>query len=199
MLDFAAVRARIITFDELTAGLTRADLVELTNEMVDAYLALIAGCGDADVTFEPVDPHAQDPYAASAAEANVAWTLGHVIVHSTASSEEAAFIAAEMARGVEPHGRSRYETPWMTVRTIAQCRKRLEESRRIRLATLETWPDEPHLEVVYQSGADKPRYDCIQRFVLGLRHEQNHLGQVAEIRSQSCAARAQSPLAGAVP
>ena len=69
-----------------------------------------------------------------------------MIVHTTASSEEAAFIAAELARGVEFHGRSRSEVPWETVTTIEQCRHRLEESRRMRLATLQIWPDEPDLD-----------------------------------------------------
>lgn len=189
MLDFAAVRARQKTFDELIAGLTCNDLARLTNEMVDSYQELIARCGDEDVAFQPVDPDAHDPYAANADEVGTAWTLGHVIVHTTASAEEAAFIGAEMARGVEPHGRSRFETPWENVATIRQCRQRLEESRRMRLASLAMWPDAPHLEVVYQSAPERPRYNCFGRFVLGLRHEHDHLAQVAEIVRQSCALR----------
>jgi hypothetical protein len=40
------------------------------------------------------------------------WTLGHVIVHITASAEESAFLAAELARGVHRRtGRSRFEVP----------------------------------------------------------------------------------------
>ncbi|MEJ2735677.1 MAG: DinB family protein, partial [Anaerolineae bacterium] len=63
MLDFQAVRDHRITFPDLVAGLTREDLCDLTNEMVDTLSELIADCTDADVTFVPKDPEAEDPYA----------------------------------------------------------------------------------------------------------------------------------------
>lgn len=189
MLDFTPVHDKTLTIAELCAGLTVADLRALTNEMVDTMLALIAGCGDGDVTFQPSDPAADDPFAASADEASVAWTLGHVIVHTTASAEESAFLAAEMARGVENHGRSRYETPWESVTTIAQCRQRLEESRRIRLASLDLWPDAPHLSLTYSPWRSAGEINCVARFVLGLLHDDDHLEQLAEIVRQACAAR----------
>ena len=83
MLDFEAVRNEKITYTELVADLTRDDLLDLTNEMVDTILNLIADCVDADVTFTPLDPDANDPWAANPEDANLAWTLGHVIVHTT--------------------------------------------------------------------------------------------------------------------
>lgn len=189
MLDFTSVNAKTITMAELCAGLTVTDLRALTNEMVDTMLALIADCTDADVVFQPIDPAANDPFAANADEANLAWTLGHVIVHSTASAEESAFLAAEMARGVENHGRSRYETPWEAVTTIAQCRQRLEESRRMRLASLDMWPDAPHFEVIYSPWRSAGEINCVARFVLGLRHDNDHLEQIADIVRQACGAR----------
>jgi len=185
MLDFAGVRARRITMADLCAGLTAEDLCALTNEMIDTMQALIADCRDEDVTFQPVDPQADDPFAAEADEMNVAWTLGHVIVHATASAEESAFLAAEMARGVTNHGRSRYETPWESVTTIAQCRRRLEESRRIRLASLNLWPDQPHLDLTYSPWPSAGEINCVARFVLGLRHDDDHLEQIAEIVRQA--------------
>jgi hypothetical protein len=185
MLDFEAVREKQITLAELCAELTVDDLRGLTNEMVDTVHALIAGCTDQDVVFQPVDPTADDPYAVSDAEETLAWTLGHVIVHVTASSEEAAFLAAEMARGVQNHGRSRYETPWQHVTTLAQCRQRLEESRRMRLASLDLWPEQPHCEVQYAPWPGTGEINCVERFVLGLRHEDDHLGQIAEIVRQA--------------
>ena len=100
MLNFDPVSKNEITIDQLCATLTLADLRQLTDEMIDAMLTLIAGCTDADVTFVPDDPEAEDTFATDPDEANLAWTLGHVIVHATASSEEAAFLAAELARGV---------------------------------------------------------------------------------------------------
>ncbi len=189
MLDFDAVREKRITFDELTRGLTRNDLCTLTNEMVDTMLHLIRDCTDEDVTFQPIDPHAHDPYADAQGDVNVAWTLAHVIVHATASAEEAAFLAAEMARGVEYHGRSRFEVPWESVTTIAQCRARLEESRRMRLASLQMWPNTPYTEVTFQWAPGKPVYTAVGRFVLGLRHDDAHLGQIADIVRQARAER----------
>lgn len=185
MLNFEAVRRKQITIGDLCAGLTVADLCTLTNEMIDKMQALIADCCDADVIFQPVDPQADDPYAATSAEINIAWTLGHVIVHTTASAEESAFLAAEMARGVPNHGRSRYETPWESVTTIAQCRRRLEESRRMRLASLQIWPDQPHLDLTYTPWPGAGEINCVARFVLGLRHDDDHLGQIAEIVRQA--------------
>ncbi len=173
---------------ELVADLTPDDLRDLTNEMVDTMLDLISDCVDADVVFEPEDPEAYDSYAVDEAETHMPWTLGHVIVHATASSEEAAAIAAELARGVRYHGRSRNEVPWATITTIAQCRQRLEESRRMRLASLGVWPDRPHLDNTYQCfGLD--HVNAVIRFAYGLKHDDDHLNQIAEIVRQAKAAR----------
>jgi hypothetical protein len=151
MLDFSPVRDKQISLNDLGAGLTRADLHDLTIEMVETQLGLIKDCTDADVIFVPEDPLADDPFAEALEDVTLAWTLGHVIVHVTASSEEAAAISAELARGVKYHGRSRYETPWQSVTTIKQCQERLAESQRIRFASLEMWPEPPHLDNHYKS------------------------------------------------
>jgi hypothetical protein len=189
MIDFEAIQKKEKTLAEVTAGMTRDDLRRLTNEMIDDMLALIADCDDADVVFVPHDPEAHDPYADDASDEDLAWTLGHVIVHATASSEEAAFQAAEMARGLTPEGRSRYEVPWETVTTIAQCRHRLEESRRMRLATLDVWPDNPHYEVTLAYRWVEGGVDARARFAMGLWHDYGHLGQIEEIARQAHAAR----------
>ncbi len=184
MVDFSALREKQVTIGELAVGLAVADLRRLSDESVDEILGLIADCTDADVVFQPVDPDAHDAYAADESEKDIAWTLGHVVVHCTASAEEAAALAAEQARGVEYHGRSRYETPWQEVTTIAQCRERLEESRRMRHASLEMWPNPPHLENVFVSNY-WGEYNAFGRFLLGLSHEQGHLPQIAEIVRQA--------------
>ncbi|MCU0502192.1 MAG: DinB family protein [Anaerolineae bacterium] len=190
MLDFARVRAKECTIQELSQGLTRDDLRRVTDEMIESELELISACTDADVVFVPEDPEANDTYATAPEEARIAWTLGHVIVHVTASAEETAFVAAEMARGVpQREGRSRAEVPWQSVTTIAQCRRRLEESRRMRLATLAVWPDEPHLDNLFRWRPDGPGYDPIARFLQGLNHEHSHLAQIAEIVRQAKIAR----------
>ena len=191
MLDFTPVRKKEKTMDQLVANLAPKDLRTLTNEMIDAMIAMIANCTDADVAFVPNDPTANDTFATVEEEKNIAWTLGHVVVHTTASSEEAAGIAAELARGV-PHrgGRSRSEIPWRTATTIAQCRHRFEESRRMRLASLDMWPDQPYLDNTYlppREGATP--VNAMIRFVNGLSHDDSHLGQIVEIVRQAKAAR----------
>ena len=197
MLDFAEVRQEKQTLADLARDLSAADLHRLTDEMVDTVLAIIAEATAADVVFVPEDPSANDTFGASE-EASLAWTLGHVIVHATASSEEGAALSSELARGVEITGRSRYETEWGTVHGVAQLRQRLEESRRMRHAFLDTWPTEPHLDVVYDPGGGLAKYgpmNAIGRFLLGLMHEDSHLEQMREIMRQAH----EGPLALAVP
>jgi hypothetical protein len=185
MLDFQAVRDKEITFDDLVAGLTKYDLTKFTNEMFDTILSLVKGCDDADVVFVPDDPEAHDPFAENERDVDLAWTLGHVIVHINASCEESAALASELARGVEFHGRSRAEIPWENVTTIEQCRLYLAQSRRICLASLEMWPDSPHLDNFYQSRPEAPRLNAISRYAYGLSHADSHLGQIEKIVSQS--------------
>ena len=191
MLDFQAVRDQVITFDELIDEITINDLRDLTEAMVEIMLDLIVDCIDADVIFEPVDPKAHDPWAETPEEVSMAWNLGHVVVHTTASAEEAAALSAELSRGVEYHGRSRYEVPWEEMRTIEGCRRRLEESRCMRLGSLEMWPEEPHLGNMYEAWSDGPMVNAIGRFVLGLMHDESHLEQIKEIVKQAKAAREQ--------
>ena len=190
MLDFTPVQKKGMSLRQFTSKLTSDDLRALTNEMIDQVQNRIADCVDADVTFVPSDPKANDTFAGSEDEVRLAWTLGHVIVHITASSEEAAAIASELARGVPFRGgRSRSEVPWGTVTTIAQCRHRLEESRRMRLASLDMWPDEPDLSNSYQPNPQSESRNAIIRFVMGLQHDDSHLGQIAEIVRQAKGAR----------
>ena len=188
MLDFDLVRRRRATLAALVEPLNIDDLRELTNEMIDRQLELMDGCADADVAFVPDDPEANDRYAANESDVKLAWTLGHVIVHVTASSEEKAFLAAEQARGISREGRSRYETPWETVETMDQVRRRLEESRRMRLASLDMWPDEPNLDLTILYKYVNGPINAKARFVLGLMHDDDHLEQIAEIVRQARAA-----------
>jgi len=189
MLDFTPIREKKMTFKQLVSGLTVVDLRNLTNEMIDEQLNIISGCVDADVVFVPRDPEANDPYAESEKDIDLAWTIGHIIVHVTASSEESAFLAAELARGV-PHrkGRSRFEVDWKSVKTMDQVRTRLEESRRMRLATLDIWPDAPHLENVYVSTYGG-KINPIVQFVFGLSHDDSHLGHLQDAVNQASRAR----------
>jgi hypothetical protein len=58
----------------------------------------------------------------------------------------------------------------------------------MRLASLELWPDPPHLDNVYVPRPGMT-HNCISRFVAGLVHDDAHLGQIAEIAAQARAAR----------
>ena len=184
MIDFQPVREKKITLQDLVKDLTKDDLRRELHEMYDEVLRLIVDCTDAHVTLEPVDEKADDPYAIMGEEA-IAWTLGHVIVHLTASMEESAAIASELARGVTYHGRSRSEIPWRDATTIAQCRARLAESRRMCLASLDMWPDVPHFENTYSPAEGAVPHTAVSRFASGLRHASDHLGQIAEIVRQA--------------
>lgn len=188
MLNFDPVREKKVTLHDLASGLGKADLVRELNAMYDHIQALIRDADDGDVTFQPVDSAANDPYAREGEE-SISWTLGHVVVHLTASMEESAALSAELARGVEFHGRSRWEMDWKSVTSIDVCRERIEDSRRMVLAALDMWPREPRLENMYlPSPAIKP-YNCVVRFLSGLRHASDHLGQIEEILRQAKSAQ----------
>ncbi len=116
MLDFTLVKNRTITFSDMARDLTATDLRNLTNEMIDTMLSIIAD-----------------------------------------------------ARSVQ---------------TIDQVRHRFEESRRMRLAMLDAWPDEPHLEVVYSVSPRFGPFNATARFLMGLYHDDDHLGQLREIMRQ---------------
>lgn len=191
MLDFSLLEKKEVTIGQLVAGLTVDDLRQLTNEMIETMLGMINHCEDFDVSFVPDDPEAYDPAAAKEEDIDLAWTLGHVIVHTTASAEESAALAAELARGVpRREGRSRSEIPWQQITTITQCRHRLEESRRMRLASLDMWPDEPYLNNTY-TGRSGEEVNAIVQFVFGLKHDDSHLEHIEGIIQQAQSARAE--------
>jgi hypothetical protein len=189
VIDFSPLRRKEKTIKELAAGFSRRDLVQLANEMCDEMLARLDGAEDADATFVPVDEEANDTFAATTEEVGLSWTLGHVIVHATASAEEAAAHALTLARGVTTSERSRYEVPWEEATTAAFMRGRVEESRRMQLAMLEAWPDEPHLEVLYVRREGVPGTNAVERFVGGLFHSDSHLDQIGKVLEQARAAR----------
>src|SRR5689334_7345696 len=164
MLNFSAVKSGSLSFADMAKGLTKADLYQSTNEMIDVMQEIVSDAVDVDVTFVPQDPNADDTFG-KPEEANLAWTLGHVVVHATASSEESAALALELARGLPVEGRSRYEVPWESVTSIAQVRQRLEESRRMRQAMLNAWPDEPHLDVTYSPFPRAGQLNAVGRFI----------------------------------
>jgi hypothetical protein len=174
MLDFSAVRRNEQNFNQLAAGLTIAELRALTNEMIDAMLVQLAMCDDADMSFVGYDPSADD-----------GWTIPHVIAHATASAEEHVFVAAALARGAPFEGRSRYEVAWETLTTVDACRRRLEESRRMRLASLELWPNEPQLHVTIVLPWLGYAVNAPARFLMSLNHDDLHLTHLTDVVRQA--------------
>ena len=59
----------------------------------------------------------------------------------------------------------------------------------MRLASLGMWPDSPDLDNTYvpREGADP--VNALVRFVNGLRHDDDHLAQIADVVAQARAAR----------
>jgi hypothetical protein len=188
MLDFQSVREKKVTVQDLVKGLTKDDLGRELNEMYNDIEQRIADATDADIVFQPVDPNANDPFAKEG-EAELAWTLGHVIVHLTASMEEAASISQELARGVEFHGRSRWEVPFREVKTISFCRARLKESLRMCLTALDMWPDPLHMDNTYVAAPGALPHTAVSRFASGLKHASDHLEQISEIMRHAKEAR----------
>jgi len=195
MIDFAPMRDGDVTYLEYAAreNIGPAELKRLSDESVDYLLGLLDGLDDADVLFDPEDPEADDPFAVEGEE-NIGWTFGHLIAHVTASSEEGAALSSLLARGVAASERPRYETPWRDIRTVAQARQRLEESRRMRNAYLETWPDAPLLDVCRVASerftARFGEMNAPAAFLFGLSHEVGHYEQIEEVRRQAQTARA---------
>jgi hypothetical protein len=68
---------------------------------------------------------------------------------------------------------------------MAQCRQRLEDSRRMRHASLEAWPARPHLDNTYELWEGGPRANAVERFARGLSHDDSHLDHIREIVRQA--------------
>ncbi len=194
MIDFTPMRDGEISFMDYATReqLGPTQLRALSDESLDMLLSQLEGLTDADVVYEPEDPDAKDPFAV-AGEEEIGWNFGHLIAHVTASSEEGAALSSLLARGVPAAERPRYETPWRDMQTVAQVRQRLEESRRMRNAYLETWPQAPLLDTVRvvseRFTARFGQMNAPAAFLFGLSHEVGHYAQIEEVRRQALAAR----------
>ncbi len=194
MIDFSPMRDGELSYLEYAAreSIGTEDLRRLSDESIDFLLGQLDGLSDADIVFDPEDPEADDPFAVEGEE-GIGWNFGHLIAHVTASSEEGAALSSLLARGVPASERPRYETPWRDIKTVAQVRQRLEESRRMRKAYLQTWPDAPLLEVCRvvseRFTARFGEMNAPAAFLFGLSHEVGHYEQIEEVRRQALAAR----------
>lgn len=190
LIDFSPVDRHEMQLLEFSKQFSLADMKAATNASIDWIQDIIKDMSDAQMTFLPYDPDADDPHAV-AGEEKIGWSLAHLVVHVTASAEEGAAFSSILARGIpypkEP--RLRYETNWHTVTTKAQAVQRLEESRRMRLTYLDTWPDAPHLEVYRESSErsiEKFGYiNAAASFLGSLKHESGHYDQFREVARQA--------------
>ena len=195
MIDFSAMRDGDVSFIDYAAqaNIGPAELKALSDESIDYLLGQIDGLSDADIVFTPEDADADDPFAVEGEE-SIGWNFGHLIAHVTASSEEGAALSSLLARGVPASERPRYETPWRDITSVAQVRQRLEESRRMRSAYLETWPDRPLLDVTRvvseRFTAKFGQMNAPAAFLFALSHEVGHYQQIEEVKRQALAARA---------
>jgi hypothetical protein len=187
-IDFSPVNRGDMFLIDFVHQFTLDDLRAMTHHSINTMLEIVAGLDDAQLTFIPDDPDAHDPYATTEEEKHVGWSLAHIVAHVTASSEEGAATSSLLARGVTTSERPRYETPWRDLKTREQVVQRLEESRRIRLAYLDTWPDQPFLDV-YRDVS--PRFtekvglmNAPAAFMFGLKHEIDHHEQMRDVAAQ---------------
>ncbi len=194
LIDYTPLKNREMKAIDFAARFDYQQIRDAASAQVDWMLNLIRDLTDADLTFDPIDPQADDPYAVEGEE-KIGWSIAHIIVHVTASTEEWATYSSILARGIpypaEP--RLRYETPWRDITTQAQAIQRLEESRRMRLGYLDAWPTVPNLDI---KRALSPRFiEAFGEFnapacvLFGLYHEAGHFDQMAEAKRQALAAR----------
>ena len=193
LIDFSPLRDDKGNLPDFASRFTVADLKKATNTYIDTITALVDDLSDEQLTFDPEDPHADDPAASNPEDRYIPWNLAHLVLHVTASSEEGAAFGSMLARGVViPAGiRLRYEPNWREVTTKEQVLQRLQESRRIRLAYLDTFPDDPHLDLYRPLDNDSPlnnKINAVGSVLFGLMHEDGHLYQMREVRRQALAA-----------
>jgi hypothetical protein len=190
LIDFTPAFNGEIKLYDFAQQFTVDDLRAAANASIDTILSIIGAADDAQLTFLPEDPNADDPFAPPE-ERYLGWSLAHLVAHVTASSEEAAAYSSILARGIDypREPRLRSETDWHTLKTRAQVLQRLEESRRMRLAALDMWPDTPHLDVfritsehgLLKNGPSNAK----SAFLAGLKHEWSHLDQFREAARQA--------------
>lgn len=179
-VDFEAIRAGKTTYAEQVKGITYKDLYNLTDQLFQKINTLTTGLDDKSTTFIPDDPEASEGDGKG-------WNIAHILVHLTASLEEAAATAVTLARGVALNEgqRLRYETPWETVTTAAQVKARLSESARMCKSLLDAWPDQPHMDVTVLRVPFFGPMNAIGAYMLGIGHAEMHYEQIARAVRQA--------------
>jgi len=186
LVDFKPVFNKEMTLYDLANSCNANDLSGTLNSYIDCTLQIIDSVSDQQLFYVPLDPDANDPYAASEEERHVGWSIAHLVTHVTATVEEGAAFSSLLARGVSLGGRLRYEAAWQQFTTRNQVVTRLEECRRMCLAYLATWPDQPHLDTLREMPEHK-RWLVVNAptsFLAGLLHWHVHLAQFEQAAEQ---------------
>ena len=180
LINFQSVFNKEITFSDLASQFDNAGLGNALSSYIDFTLQIVNSLTDEQAVHVPHDPTADDPYAASEEERHAGWSLAHLVMHVTASAEEAAAFSSILARGISIGGRLRSERDWRQVSTCAEVVARLEECRRICLSYLATWPDQPDLDTVRIMPEDKSwmKPNAPMSFLAGLMHWHAHVEQL---------------------
>jgi hypothetical protein len=187
LINFQPIYNGEKSLGDLAGEFSNADLVAALNSYVDFTIEVIESVDDTQVTHIPHDPDADDPYAASDADRHAGWSLVHLVMHVTASAEEAAAFSSILARGIAIGGRLRSEQDWRQVTTCAGTVARLEECRRICLAYLATWPDRPDVTTVriMPEHLTWMKPNAPVSFLAGLMHWHKHVNQFRTVAEQA--------------
>lgn len=167
------------SYRELIGDIPIADLYKITEDVFETIQACIAEADDQAVNFVPKEAETDED----------GWTLSKVISHLTATIEECTALSSMLARGIEAatEVRLRHEVPWQTIQDKQALEARLQESRKMSLASFQTWPDQPHLDLLVGiPGHDAMGpINAIGTSMLGLFHAQTHIEQIREIIRQA--------------
>jgi hypothetical protein len=179
-IDFAAIRAGKTTYADQISHISYKDLRPYTDAAFEAVRSSISSATDAVVTFVPHDSQSNEGDERG-------WTLAHVITHLTAVLEGAAATASVLARGVQIESglTLRYETPWEEIQTVQQIQTRLTESQRICNGYLDTWPEQPHLDLMVTRSPVFGPMNAIGTYAFAIGHAYMHCEQLKEIVRQA--------------
>ncbi len=187
LIDFQPVFIKEKTLIDLANEYSQADLGAALNSYIDFTLRIINDVSDEQAAYIPVDPDADDPHAALEADRHVGWSLIHLVMHVTATVEEAAAFSSILARGIPIGGRLRTERNWREVTTCAEAIAQLEECRRMCSAYLATWPDRPDLTArrIMPEDFKWPGPNASASFLAGLMHWHKHIEQFQQVAEQA--------------
>ena len=187
-IDFSPVMTRdeSLQLYAFSKNFSLDDLKQATHDVTEALKNLVHDLDDDEINSIPRDYDA----ATDDNPAPEGWSVGHLIAHITATSEEAASFSSILARGIAGNGRLRFEADWQTqCRTLHAVIQRLEESQRMQLAYLDTWPDNPHLNIFWGFPEHITIFyrqiNAQSAIVLGLSHAVGHFEQIKETIRQA--------------